>query len=54
MNDYLVVQSTDLGALAGRVVEAMNDGYYPLGNVTVFENKDNERIFYQACAKYKQ
>jgi hypothetical protein len=54
MNDYLVISSENLGALCKRVVEAMEDGYFPLGNVTVFENRDGERIFYQAMASYKQ
>jgi hypothetical protein len=60
MNDYIVVESTDLGSLCRRVIEGMDDGYYPLGNVTVFEHylEDEEskvdRIFYQAMAKYKQ
>jgi len=60
MNDYLVIESVELGALARRVVEAMNDGYFPLGNITVFEHylDDEEskvdRIFYQAMASYKQ
>jgi hypothetical protein len=60
MNDYLVIESVELGALARRVVEAMNDGYYPLGNITVFdhflddEESKVDRIFYQAMASYKQ
>ena len=61
MNDYLVISSTDLGSLCKRVVEGMDDGYYPLGNVTVFEHFVEEfadskldRMFYQAMASYKQ
>ena len=61
MNDYLVISSVYLNALANRVTEAMNDGYYPLGNVTVFdyypaetEEGQPDRIFYQAMASYKQ
>jgi hypothetical protein len=60
MNDYLVISSIELNALCRRVVEAMEDGYFPLGNITVFEHylDDEEskidRIFYQAMAIYKQ
>jgi hypothetical protein len=56
MNDYLVIESVELAALAKRVVEAMDDGYFPLGNVTVFEDENSkvDRIFYQAMASYKQ
>jgi hypothetical protein len=60
MNDYLVIESVELGALARRVVEAMEDGYFPLGNITVFEHyladeeSEVDRIYYQAMASYKQ
>jgi hypothetical protein len=61
MNDYLVIESLHLAALCKRVVEAMEDGYFPLGNVTIFEHFVEEfedskldRMFYQAMASYKQ
>jgi hypothetical protein len=61
MNDYLVISSLDLGELCKLVVDAMDDGYYPLGNITVFEHFVEEfddskldRMFYQAMASYKQ
>jgi hypothetical protein len=60
MNDYVVIESVDLGSLCKRVNEGMDDGYYPLGNITVHEHYEEDeeskvdRIFYQAMAKYKQ
>jgi hypothetical protein len=61
MNDYLVIESLDLAALCKRVVEAMDDGYFPLGNITIFDHFVEEyadskidRKFYQAMASYKQ
>jgi hypothetical protein len=61
VNDYLVIESKDLGSLCKRVVEGMDDGYYPLGNITVFEGYVDDpeevkidRIFYQSMASYKQ
>jgi hypothetical protein len=61
MNDYIVITSVDLGSLCKRVVEGMDEGYYPLGNIAMFgytpaetEEGQPDRIFYQAMAKYKQ
>lgn len=57
MNDYLVVESQELAAVAKRVVEEMNKGYFPLGNIAIYNTYnlegDNISIFYQAMASYK-
>jgi hypothetical protein len=61
MNDYLVISSENLSDLCRAVVEAMDNGYLPLGNITVFEyfvkefeDSSIDRTFYQSLAKYKQ
>jgi hypothetical protein len=57
VNDYIVIESKDLVSLCKRVIEGMDDGYYPVGSLVVYpfeDDKGNPCIFYQAMASYKQ
>jgi hypothetical protein len=61
MNDYIVIESKDLPSLCKRVVEGMEDGYYPLGNIAMYgrypaetEDPTLDCTYYQAMASYKQ
>lgn len=51
ITDYIIVQEVYDAQMERSVNDHIKDGWQPLGGISVIENEDGDKVYYQAMVK---